>query len=338
MSGFRNGNFVGLHRGEEADFLQRNHPAAFLLLCLIARRARYTEEPCPMTGLRYGEALIGDWKEAGLTSEKSYRCAKIRLNEGQLCAFRRARIGARRGTVATLLPQGIFSISKTGGASEGAGKGRGGDGAGTGRQTTKEPRNHETMRERESAASQEPTPVGPPEPPDSLSLPNSRQSGTAPAAPAGSGSQSEGEIMARLAQAYPNAARNLEPIETKALSDHKAILAEMTDEDWETLRVWTNEATDQSRGCKLWPGNRSQFLQNAGEALEKARNWWEKFGRKWWQDKEAKRKKKEAAQAAKSKEQDSEVQDDEPMSGEEAIAFLNEPENPTDAEDPTKAG
>jgi hypothetical protein len=146
MSRFSKGNFVGLHRGAEADFLQRNHPAAFLLLCLISRRARYTEEPCLVTGLRFGESLIGDWKEAGLTSEKSYRCAKTRLEKGRLCAFRRASTGARRGTIATLLPQGIFSISYTAGAGDGAGKGqgKGRQGAGKGRQTTKEPFNDET--------------------------------------------------------------------------------------------------------------------------------------------------------------------------------------------------
>ena len=92
MNRFSKGNFVGLHRGGEADFLQRNHPAAFLLLCLISSRARYTEEPCLVTGLRFGESLIGDWKEAGLTSEKSYRCAKSRLEKGRLCAFRRASL------------------------------------------------------------------------------------------------------------------------------------------------------------------------------------------------------------------------------------------------------
>lgn len=148
---FSKGNFVGLHRGEQADYLQKHHPASFLLLCLIARRARYTTEPCPLNGLRFAEAFIGDWKEAGLTSEKSYRCAKIRLEKGQLCAFRRATTGARRGTVATLLPQGVFSISNTGGASEEAPKGRarGRQGAGKGRQTTKEPVNqvnHDTKK------------------------------------------------------------------------------------------------------------------------------------------------------------------------------------------------
>lgn len=162
MSGFRNGNFVGLHRGEQADLLQRNHPAAFLLLCLIARRARYTEDPCQITGLRFGEAFIGDWKEAGLTSRKQYRCALDRLKALRLCDFRGAKTGANKGTVATLLPQGIFSIDRTGGAITGAKEGprRGQQRAKEGPQTTKEPRNHETTRERKSAPAPEATGPG----------------------------------------------------------------------------------------------------------------------------------------------------------------------------------
>lgn len=147
MSEFTKGNFVGLHRGEQADFLQRNHPAAFLLLCLIARRARYHEDPCPITGLRFGEAFIGDWKEAGLTSRKQYRCALERLKALQLCGFRGAKTGANKGTVATLMPQGVFSISVAEGAFKGAAQGppRGHEGATEGPQTTrnKETRNKE---------------------------------------------------------------------------------------------------------------------------------------------------------------------------------------------------
>ena len=116
---FSRGNFVGFHRGEQADALQRNHPAAFLLLCLIARRARYTEEPCRITGLRFGEAFIGDWQEAGLRSIQSYRSAKVRLEALHLCNFQGTKTGTNRGTVATLLPQGVFSISATGGTNGG---------------------------------------------------------------------------------------------------------------------------------------------------------------------------------------------------------------------------
>lgn len=113
-------NFVGLHRGEEVNALQKIYPSAFLLLCLIARRARYRKDPCKISGLRYGQAFIGDYKEAGLKSESSYRKAKERLQLGGLCTFVGYKSGANRGTVATLLPQGIFSIDSTGRANDGA--------------------------------------------------------------------------------------------------------------------------------------------------------------------------------------------------------------------------
>jgi len=141
-------NFVGLHRGEEVNALQKNHPSAFLLLCLIARRARYRKEPCKITGLRFGQAFIGDYKEAGLKSESSYRRAKDRLKLGELCAFVGKKTGANRGTVATLLPQGIFSIDSTGRAITGTNERRTNVEQATNeeRLTTKEPRNKGTKK------------------------------------------------------------------------------------------------------------------------------------------------------------------------------------------------
>lgn len=113
-SAFLKGNFIGLHRTDETSALQRNHPKAFLLLCLIARRARYTRDPCKVTGLKYRQAYIGDFREAGLKTIGEYRNAKTRLEELGLCAFKGVKVGANRGTTATLLPQRIFSIDKTG--------------------------------------------------------------------------------------------------------------------------------------------------------------------------------------------------------------------------------
>jgi hypothetical protein len=150
MIEFRKGNFVGLHRGDQTDCLQRNHPQAFLLLCLIARRARYTEDRCPITGLGFGEAFIGDWKEAGLTSRSSYRCALRRLEASKLCVFKGTKSGTNRGTTATLLPQGIFSISDNGTANSEAIKRPSNDHRTTIEQpqTTREPRNKETKKQR----------------------------------------------------------------------------------------------------------------------------------------------------------------------------------------------
>lgn len=145
---FPKGNFIGLHRTDEANALQRCHPRAFLLLCLIARRARYSKEPCKITGLRYGQAFIGDYKEAGLATVGEYRNAKNRLKELQLCIFKGTKTGANRGTTATLLPQGIFSIDKTGttiGATNGNPSSNH-QAAHEQPQTTKKPKNKETKK------------------------------------------------------------------------------------------------------------------------------------------------------------------------------------------------
>ncbi len=106
--------WVALHCSEEADELQSRHPNAFLLLCQIARRAKWKD--CSITKLKAGEAFIGDWKDAGLPSEKAYRYAKKVLLDAGLVAFR----GASKGTVATLTSSVVFSIAKdTKGGQEG---------------------------------------------------------------------------------------------------------------------------------------------------------------------------------------------------------------------------
>jgi hypothetical protein len=78
--------WIAMHRGEESDMLQEHYPDAFLLLCQIARRARVVE--CKITKIQKGEALIGDFKKAGLLSERKYRTAKKKLLELGLSTFR----------------------------------------------------------------------------------------------------------------------------------------------------------------------------------------------------------------------------------------------------------
>lgn len=97
--------WIAMHCCEEAEALQAKHPNAFLLLCQIARRARYSD--CPITGLKVGQAFIGDWKLAGIPSEMAYRVAKKRLIDCQLATFQ----GTSKGTVATLESSTIFSFS-----------------------------------------------------------------------------------------------------------------------------------------------------------------------------------------------------------------------------------
>lgn len=68
-----NRRFLKYILSEKARWLRRNHPNAFLLLSLIAERAmRKSDNP---GGLEIGEAKVGDFLEAGLSSRKSYRHA-----------------------------------------------------------------------------------------------------------------------------------------------------------------------------------------------------------------------------------------------------------------------
>lgn len=96
--------WISLHCGEEAKTLLAKHPNAFLLLCQIAMRARWKD--CPITKLKVGEAFIGDWKAAGLHSEKAYQVAKKRLATCGLATFQ----GGNKGTVAKLTTTTIFSL------------------------------------------------------------------------------------------------------------------------------------------------------------------------------------------------------------------------------------
>lgn len=75
-----NNGFIKFARDStEADFLQEYHPNAFLLLCLIARRARrFLGAP---DGLKIAEAFIGDYRKAGIETEMKYRTAKKILVE-----------------------------------------------------------------------------------------------------------------------------------------------------------------------------------------------------------------------------------------------------------------
>lgn len=68
-----NQRFLKLIDSEEADYLLENHPNAFLLLCLIAKRARrISGKP---DGLEIGEAQIGDYRKAGIETRNKYRTA-----------------------------------------------------------------------------------------------------------------------------------------------------------------------------------------------------------------------------------------------------------------------
>ena len=113
-----NQGFIALHRGDIAETLLGKHPNAFLLLTQIALRARWKD--CPITGMKQGEAFIGDHKNAGIQTEKAYRHAKEILVRASLVSFK----GANKGTVATLTDTSIFSTTAPDRGGQGADKGR----------------------------------------------------------------------------------------------------------------------------------------------------------------------------------------------------------------------
>lgn len=97
--------WIALDCSEEAELLQTRHPFAFLQLCQIARRAKWKN--CSITGLKAGEAEIGDWQNVPLPTERAYRTAKKVLERTKQATF----VPTSNGTIARLTPSSIFSIS-----------------------------------------------------------------------------------------------------------------------------------------------------------------------------------------------------------------------------------
>lgn len=79
----------------------------------MALRARWKDEPCPVTGLQKGQCFLGDYAACGLTDRK-YRTAKDVLKTCGFATFTVPNKKRKSGTVGTLLPQGIFSLEKEG--------------------------------------------------------------------------------------------------------------------------------------------------------------------------------------------------------------------------------
>lgn len=73
-----NSRFIKFIPSEESDFLRRNYPNAFLLLSLIAERARRISNQSD--GLQIGDAMIGDHSSSGL-SRQQHRTAIEKLVE-----------------------------------------------------------------------------------------------------------------------------------------------------------------------------------------------------------------------------------------------------------------
>lgn len=102
----RDSGWIALRRTEETNTLLAKHPNAFLQLCQIGLRAKWKDDP--ISGLREGEAFVGDFWNAGIETEMKYRHAKKILVRCGLATFR----GTNKGTVATLVNSSIFSLSE----------------------------------------------------------------------------------------------------------------------------------------------------------------------------------------------------------------------------------
>ncbi len=101
--------FIRLERLEDSEELRHMLLAdhnAFILLTIIASRARRCREPSPINGTRQLQALIGDYKNYGL-SERNYRTAKEHLEKWGLVTIETTN----RGTIATLCNGKVFDIN-----------------------------------------------------------------------------------------------------------------------------------------------------------------------------------------------------------------------------------
>ncbi|MFH2108229.1 MAG: hypothetical protein ABII93_06125 [Chrysiogenia bacterium] len=93
-----------LRSDSSADLIEK-HPSSFLLLALIAMRARRTGSR--ITGLEPGEALVGDYKKAGLTRPK-YRTALEVLSALGFLTIKTTN----KGTIVKLIDMSIFDINR----------------------------------------------------------------------------------------------------------------------------------------------------------------------------------------------------------------------------------
>lgn len=96
--------FLKLVNEHTLDWLLKKYPNAFLLLTLIAKRAKRVDDD--KTGLKKCQAYIGDYKECGLTEQK-YRTAKRVLEINELITTQ----ATNKGTIATLLNTRVYDIN-----------------------------------------------------------------------------------------------------------------------------------------------------------------------------------------------------------------------------------
>ena len=99
-----NSGFIKLIRSEHTRELQKD-PNAFTLLSVIAYRARRTNT-FNVPNLQLGEALLGDFKNYGMT-EQEYRTSKTKLKRWGFATFK----ATSKGTIAKLTDNSIYDIN-----------------------------------------------------------------------------------------------------------------------------------------------------------------------------------------------------------------------------------
>jgi len=97
-------SFIKLFRTDVTYELLRDK-SAFMLLTQIALRARRTDI-FNVTGLKPGEALVGDYKSIGL-SRQNYRSALQRLEKWKFITTR----ATTKGTIATICNNDVYDVN-----------------------------------------------------------------------------------------------------------------------------------------------------------------------------------------------------------------------------------
>lgn len=100
--------YIKLNReSQDIDWILNKRPTAFLLLTIIARRAKRTDDH-PNKSLEIGESFIGDYESYGVTKQV-YRSDKKFL---QSCSQVTLKV-TNKGTIAKLTSTSIFDINET---------------------------------------------------------------------------------------------------------------------------------------------------------------------------------------------------------------------------------
>jgi len=98
--------FIKLMRTPEALELITKDQNAFVLMTLIAYRAKRTDD-FNIHNLKPGEALIGDYKACGLSMQE-YRSATQRLKKYGFATFK----PTNKGTIATIINSKVYDINQ----------------------------------------------------------------------------------------------------------------------------------------------------------------------------------------------------------------------------------